>query len=1153
LSSRGYDIVRILRRFTVLIVLILSFENCVAWPGFSAAVAMLSKAGSGSSIPPLLFPGSNQAQDNPTSSDDTSQIAPPTEDSNVVPAPLLIVDSRSGWTVSESGSKVSFRIRLSRQPSDNVSFENITMSISDEIKITPSVITVTPALWNIDTLVEIEGLPDSIQDGNQLIDIQLNQATSTDLDFNNLEGGIVSVSNVDTDTAGVSISPMSSVETSEAGASQNLTILLSSKPTSSVSFPVIVSNSSEASADRPTVTFSTSNWNIPQTLTITGQDDSSVDGNVPYTIQLGSASSADATYNGMSSGTVNAVNNDNDSAGISITTVSVAPWLTSESSGAITYSVKLTSKPSSSVTLSIFSLSPLEGQPSLSSMVFTNLNWNTSQSLVVTGQDDPDIDGDKSYTVQISVSGTTDSNYASILPTNLGFTNIDNDTAGFVFQNHLSRTTSEDGTNTSFQVKLRSRPTDTVTLNVLSSDTTEGTVSSSSLVFNTSNWNTYKTVQINPVNESLLDGDQFYEIQFPSVVSTDSNYNGLVVGNVPVQNLDDDTPGVMFYNSASMITTEATSAGWTFQMRLKTKPNASVTFPMISVSNSNEGTLSLSTITFSTTDWNVPRSIKITPVRDWIADPDTTYSISFLDAVSTDTNYNGFVAAPLSVLNKNSDTRGYIYNPTTPALFVADSGRIDQFTVRLNSKPDGIVRLPITSYDLSQMTIVSGTLEFNASNWNTPTTIQVAGVEDGIVDGTKTARLGIGVEVVTTTTLYYPEDVPSISDPTYNTVALTDRNGSTRGILSVRACDSESKITICSASSPTYQTSEAGGTVTLYYALGQAPSDDVTINITSSNTAEGVVNVSSLVFTPTNWRNLQSIVVTGVDDTSIDGTINYSLQYSVVSSDSNYNAFSITPTAFRNTDNDSAGIVLNVTNSTSSPYITTRVPGPKNTYTFSIRLSARPTDTVQFNLNSNNLSEGTLNLNSLTFSTADWNVPQSVTIQAVDTGSTAITNYKLIAGPFVSTDTKFSVLANREIQVRNTSPGFEVTPPSTQTGEWGSTANFVFKLTSPPLDTITIRYYSELETEGLPYTGTLITASSPLYPASVPPGTKVRYFTRSASNWSSATSYSVIGVDDDVLDGSQDFRIIFLPIISNDATYNGLIPSPITITNQDND
>ena len=52
-----------------------------------------------------------------------------------------------------------------------------------------------------------------------------------------------------------------------------------------------------------------------------------------------------------------------------------------------------------------------------------------------------------------------------------------------------------------------------MTIYVASSDTSEGTVSDSSLTFTTTNWNAEQTVTITGVADNLSDGDQSYAIR----------------------------------------------------------------------------------------------------------------------------------------------------------------------------------------------------------------------------------------------------------------------------------------------------------------------------------------------------------------------------------------------------------------------------------------------------------------------------------------------------------------------------------------------------------------------------------------------------------------------------------------------------------------
>src|SRR6185436_5907998 len=101
------------------------------------------------------------------------------------------------------------------------------------------------------------------------------------------------------------------------------------------------------------------------------------------------------------------------------------------------------------------------------------------------------------------------------------------------------------------------RPTSNVIIGLSSGDTTEGTLSASSLTFTTANWNLPQTVTVTGVDDSVDDGDVNYSIITASASSGDSNYNGLNPSDVSASNTDNDTAGFTIAPTSGLITTEA--------------------------------------------------------------------------------------------------------------------------------------------------------------------------------------------------------------------------------------------------------------------------------------------------------------------------------------------------------------------------------------------------------------------------------------------------------------------------------------------------------------------------------------------------------------------------------------------------------------------
>jgi VCBS repeat-containing protein len=114
----------------------------------------------------------------------------------------------------------------------------------------------------------------------------------------------------------------SSVSTSEFGQTATLNIVLTQAPTSSVILDISVSDPKEAKLSAGRVTFTALNWNIAQTVVVTGLDDRIVDGTVNYSVIIDTAVSADLRYSGINPVDLNFTNTDNDV--LSVVTVDTA-------------------------------------------------------------------------------------------------------------------------------------------------------------------------------------------------------------------------------------------------------------------------------------------------------------------------------------------------------------------------------------------------------------------------------------------------------------------------------------------------------------------------------------------------------------------------------------------------------------------------------------------------------------------------------------------------------------------------------------------------------------------------------------------------------------------------------------------------------------
>jgi RTX calcium-binding nonapeptide repeat (4 copies)/Domain of unknown function DUF11 len=445
-------------------------------------------------------------------------------------------------------------------------------------------------------------------------------------------------------TPGVSLTPASNLVTTEQGGTGTFNAVLISQPTADVTLTFTSNNPAEGTVTS-TITFTSTNWNIPQVVTVTGVDDQVKDGNVPYSINT-SVSSSDTNYNNLAVPAVSVTNIDNEVASVVFSPSS--GLTTTELGGTATFTAILTSQPTSDVTFTFTSSDPTEGTVT-STLTFTAANWNVPQTVTITGVDDSIVDVNTPYTIATTIT-SADPNYNNIAAPAVNVTNVDNEFAGVTFTPNSGLNTTESGGTATFTAKLDSQPTADVTLTFTSSDPTEGTITTT-LIFTPANWNIPQTATIVGVDDAGVDGNIPYTI-FAIATSNDPAYNTTDLSSIAVTNIDNETPGVSLTPTNSLTTTEAGGTA-TFTAVLSSQPTSDVTFTFTS-SDPTEGTVTTS-ITFTSANWNTPQVVTITGIDDGDLDGSVPYTISTLVS-SDDRNYDNITVPIVSVTNQDNET-----------------------------------------------------------------------------------------------------------------------------------------------------------------------------------------------------------------------------------------------------------------------------------------------------------------------------------------------------------------------------------------------------------------------------------------------------------------------------------------------------------------
>ena len=332
---------------------------------------------------------------------------------NVIPdPPHLVVTAGDVLRTTEAGGTATFTVGFDVPTAMMIT---LTSTNGDEGTVSPSMVTLAPT--DIEgARITITGVDDSLLDGNQAYSIHVDAGPLGEQD--------VAATNEDNEGAsGIMVTPLTGM-TTEAGGTAMFTVVLAAQPTADVTIPLASSNVGEGTLSAVQLVFTPLDWNVAQTVTVTGQNDAIDDGDKPYDVLLGTVASGDPRYAGVNPPDVMMTNTDDDQRGFIVAAIS---GMTNESGTMATFTVVLTSEPTADVTVGVMSGDTTEGSVMPTSITFTPLNWMMPKTITVTGVDDTIVDGNITYSIILMPATSNDPDYNGLNPTDALVTNVDND------------------------------------------------------------------------------------------------------------------------------------------------------------------------------------------------------------------------------------------------------------------------------------------------------------------------------------------------------------------------------------------------------------------------------------------------------------------------------------------------------------------------------------------------------------------------------------------------------------------------------------------------------------------------------------------------------------------------------------------------------
>ncbi len=914
----------------------------------------------------------------------------------------ISVSRNSMLTGEQAGADDTMAVKLTSEPVHPVTL-NVATSDASEFSAAPVSLVFDATNWNVAQTITATGVDDAVEDGTQYGQIQI-AATSSD-PFYEGKTRDVRARNTDDDKAGVTITPINDLRTTEANEGQpyddSFRVVLNSAPASggsvTVSLQIQSGYTDEVVLSTPTVVFDDSNWDTPQVVTLTGSDDGDSDGDQSFSIQTGITSTGAPAYALLADADVDdlvVTNIDDEQSGLLLT--AAQPLQTVEDGTAASFTLRLRSKPQAEVKVAVTSSNGGEGAVDKGQLLFTVDNWGVEQQVTVTGVDEDIVDGNQNFTVNLTAA-SDDLLYAGKAAF-VQAQNQDDDVPVLVVSPDSGLEVNEMGASDTFTVVLEKEPASVVTVPVHfnSPVSTEATVSSDSagplptsinLVFTPENWYQAQTVTVTGINDGTADGDTlFWVIAGPATSSTP--YNG-VQHIVTVTNYDADGAEILLSaQGGGDISENGGKAVFSVQLNSMPLVDVDVSF---NLTDGLQGSVSPDVLRFTPDDWGVPRFVTFTaqdnPVIDGLRSVGLNAYVPGGSGVGS--AYQGVTTGSLNISISDDDVAGVLVTPQT-ALRTSESGGSSSFDVVLLAQPDANVTIPVESTDAGEGQPDRTSLIFTSVNWFVPQTVTVTGQDDVMADDDQAYEIRL---------------LPATSgDTDYDGLDADDLQAS-------NVDDDEPGVTL---SATQLTTTEDGGSANFTVVLDTPPENDVQLSLTVSDPQEVQLSAQVLTFTPASWNQPQQVVVTGQNDDETDGDQEVTLHLSQFSTGgaSSYGSFHIPSVEITNVDNDPVVVLI------EEPDTGLRTNESGTEDRFSVSLNAEPSENVYLEIQIDDPGEAlfvddetdaTMASIVLTFTAADWNLPQEVMVKGVDDSLYDHDQvFNVITKPTISADARFN-------------------------------------------------------------------------------------------------------------------------------------------------
>ena len=434
--------------------------------------------------------------------------------------PPPINEADPGVTVSPTSLTVdegdtngdTYTVVLTSAPSDDVTVAIAGHSGTD-VRVDPSSLTFTTGNWNQAKTVRVTAVDDSDADTDPPVTLT---NTANGGGYSSVRGDDVTVTITEKDSPGLMVSRRSLTVTEGDTNGETYQVKLDTQPSADVTVRISGHANTDVRVNPNTLTFTDTDWNDGQDVTVTVVDDVDAEDDADVTL---SHTADGGGYDNVAGDDVLVTIDDDDTASDRFT-LTVNPTEVSEGVGSAGRSVTVTAELNNAPRTADTEVTVSVGPGTASSSDFDAVNDFTltisknqmfgTANFNLKPVDDMVDEGDETVRVSGSASGLT-------MNSAPGVTILDDDTRGI----ELSRNalTVREGESGDYTVRLATQPTGDVTITISGHAGSDLTIDDTTLDFTDKNWDQAQTVTVTA-------GTDTDSIQDPGIVLTHTGSGG---------------------------------------------------------------------------------------------------------------------------------------------------------------------------------------------------------------------------------------------------------------------------------------------------------------------------------------------------------------------------------------------------------------------------------------------------------------------------------------------------------------------------------------------------------------------------------------------------------------------------------------------------